>query len=103
MDALKKFEDKVTSEYVTHHSLQLMKDTISLAVSTYRQPLRSPTILQMLKTPAKVYEHQIAISAQHRFVSLALREYHCILSQYLSKHGITLPDLESLISETYQD
>lgn len=92
MDALKKFEDKVTSEYVTHHSLQLMKDTI-----------RSPTILQMLKTPAKVYEHQIAISAQHRFVSLALREYHCILSQYLSKHGITLPDLESLISETYQD
>ena len=31
MDALKKFEDKVTNEYVTSHSLQLMKDTASLA------------------------------------------------------------------------
>lgn len=92
MDALKKFEDKVTSEYVTHHSLQLMKDTISLAND-----------FADVEDPAKVYEHQIAISAQHRFDSLALREYHCILSQYLSKHGITLPDLESLISETYQD
>ncbi len=92
MDALKKFEDKITREYVTYHSLQLMKDTISLAKD-----------FADVEDPAKVYEHQIAISAQHRFVSLALREYHDILSQYLSKHGITLPDLESLISEVYLD
>lgn len=92
MDALKKFEDKVTSEYVAHHSLQLMRDTIALAND-----------FTDVEDPAKVYEQQIAISSQHRFVSLALREYHGILSQYLSKHGIILPDLESLISEAYRD
>lgn len=83
-----------------------------LAITAFYRPhhgFHIPTALALandfadVEDPAKVYEHQIAISAQHRFVSLALREYHCILSQYLSKHGITLPDLESLISEAYQD
>ena len=92
MDALKKFEDKITREYVTYHSLQLMKDTISLAKD-----------FADVEDHSKVYEHQNSITAQHRIVSLALREYHDILSQYLSKHGITLPDLESLISEVYLD
>lgn len=92
MDNLKEFENKVTKEYVTNHSLQLMKETLALAKD-----------FSDVEDPALVYEHQISISAQHRFVSLALLEYHALLSRYLSKHGIDVPDLDTLISESYND
>ena len=92
MDVLKEFESKVSTEYIRNHSMQLMKETLTLAED-----------LSDIADPAGTYEHEIAVLSQYRFVSLALKEYHSILSQYLSKHGITLPDLESLLSEAYQE
>ena len=48
--------------------------------------------------PEQLRKHEMSIAAMHRYVYLAVKEYHNSLSRFLSEHGIALPDLDTLVS-----
>lgn len=56
-------------------------------------------------TASNMFLALMSTAAMHRFVCLAVKEYHNALSHILAKSGILLPDLDTLFSDeqTHQD
>jgi len=44
-------------------------------------------------------DHEMSTASMYRIIYLTLKEYHNSLSQHLSEHGISLPDLDTLVSD----
>ena len=87
MDTYDAFEKRVFDEYFRPGPI-LVKKVVQESIEFAGDSL----------DPKEVFDIQMPIAAQRRQVTLALREYHKMLSRVLSEAGITLPDFESLIS-----
>lgn len=84
------FEKKISNEYIKNHSLSLMQEADQLA-NEFRDVI-DPQLLR---------EHEMSVSAMHRFVYLALKEYHNSLSRNLAEHEIPLPDFDTLVADQF--
>lgn len=85
------FERKITNEYIKNHATSLIREAEKVAQES--MGIADPQLLR---------EHELSISAMHRFVYLAVKEYHNSLSQLLMEHGISLPDFDTLVSTTLE-
>lgn len=83
------FENKIMNEYGTNHALDLMREVANTA-SKYSD----------VADVQQVREREMEIASMYRVMYLALKEYHNALSQNLAKHGISLPDLDALVSDS---
>lgn len=81
------FENKIMNEYAVNHALDLMRE-VANKTANYSD----------VADVQQVREHEIAIASMYRVMYLALKEYHNALSRNLSEYGISLPDLDSLVS-----
>ncbi len=81
------FENKIMNEYVKNHALDLMRKSADTVA-------KSSNVADVQQQ-----EHEMAIASMYRVIYLALKEYHNALSRHLLKYKISLPDLDSLVSD----
>ncbi len=86
------FEEKITEEYVKNHALSLIRE-----INKKTKDLTDEDNLDLIR------EREISNSAMHRFVYLALKEYHNALSQILRESNISLPDFDTLVADEPAD
>lgn len=86
------FEKKIMNEYVYNHARILFNEASKTADE-----------FSDIADIQEVREHEMSIASMYRVNYLALKEYHNALSQYLSKHGISLPDLDTLVSDSSEN
>ncbi len=86
------FENKIMKEYTANHALSLLRESAALAAK-----------FDDVADPQQVRDHEMAIASMYRVMYLSLREYHNALSHILLEHGISLPDLDTLISDSSKD
>jgi len=82
------FENKIMNEYVKNHALALLREAAKTAANC-----------SDIADVQLVREHEMLIASMYRVMYLSLKEYHNSLSQRLAEHGISLPDLDTLVSE----
>ena len=83
------FENKIMNEYVKNHALDLMHKSADTAAK----------FSDAADVVQQAQEHEMTIASMYRVIYLALKEYHNALSRNLLKRGISLPDLDSLVSD----
>lgn len=83
------FENKIMKEYTTNHALSLLRESTDLAAK-----------LGDVADPQQVRDHEMEIASMYRIMYLSLKEYHNVLSHILLEHGISLPDLDTLVSDS---
>ena len=85
---MNEFEKKIMNEYAKNHALALMRETYETAAD-----------FADIADFQQVQKQEMSIASMYRVIYLALKEYHNALSQHLSEHGISLPDLDTLVSD----
>lgn len=83
------FENKIMNEYSTNHALDLMREAANTASK-----------FSDVADVQQIREHEMEIASMYRVMYLSLKEYHNALSRSLSEHGISLPDLDNLVSDS---
>ncbi len=83
------FENKIMNEYMTNHALSLLRESADLAAK-----------FDDVADPQQLCDHEMALASMYRIMYLSLREYHNSLSHILLEHGISLPDLDTLVSDS---
>lgn len=92
------FENRVMDEFVKKHSMRILSD-----LTKKYDELSENGHFDSKEQEEELKRNDIANAMMHRFVYLALKEYHNCLSRTLAESGISLPAFDTVVEQYHED